>query len=49
MKGLEPEIVPSTFAEDLVQDQFDDVHEYPVATASHKAVEVYEKLVVWQR
>ena len=25
---------------------FDQIHEYPVATATHKAVEVYERLVV---
>ncbi|KAK7691192.1 hypothetical protein QCA50_006295 [Cerrena zonata] len=43
--GLEPEIVPSTFEETLSHTDFEDVHEYPVATASHKAVEVYERLV----
>ncbi|KAF8222430.1 Maf/Ham1 [Tricholoma matsutake] len=43
--GLAPEIVPSTFSEDLPIDSFEDVHEYPVATATHKAVEVYERLV----
>ncbi|CAL1715884.1 unnamed protein product [Somion occarium] len=43
--GLEPEIVPSTFDETLTHDEFEDVHEYPVATATHKAVEVYERLV----
>ena len=46
LKGLEPEIVPSTFDETLEQSEFEDVHEYPVATATHKAVEVYERLVV---
>ena len=25
---------------------FANIHEYPVATATHKAVEVYERLVV---
>jgi hypothetical protein len=45
-KGLKPEIIPSTFAEDLPSDSFEDVHEYAVATATHKAVEVYERLVV---
>lgn len=25
---------------------FEDPHEYPVATATHKAIEVYERLVV---
>jgi len=43
--GLAPEIVPSTFTEDLSPASFEDIHEYPVATATHKAVEVYERLV----
>ncbi|KAF5391819.1 hypothetical protein D9757_001694 [Collybiopsis confluens] len=43
--GLAPDIVPSVFAEDLSPASFNDIHEYPVATASHKAVEVYERLV----
>ncbi|KAF5379744.1 hypothetical protein D9615_005817 [Tricholomella constricta] len=43
--GLAPDIVPSVFEEDLSPDTFDDIHEYPVATATHKAVEVYERLV----
>ncbi|GBE90088.1 Maf-like protein [Sparassis crispa] len=43
--GLSPEIVPSTFDETLPVSSFGDVHEYPVATATHKAVEVYERLV----
>ncbi|KIK90723.1 hypothetical protein PAXRUDRAFT_831462 [Paxillus rubicundulus Ve08.2h10] len=43
--GLEPEIVPSTFAENLPLSSFEQIHEYPVATATHKAVQVYEKLV----
>jgi septum formation protein len=46
MQGLAPEVVPSTFKEDLPIDLFENVHEYPVATATHKAVEVYERLVV---
>jgi len=46
LQGLSPEIIPSTFEEDLVIHDFENVHEYPVATASHKAVEVYERLVV---
>ena len=37
--------MPSTFAEDLSPTEFEDIHEYPVATATHKAVEVYERLV----
>ncbi|KAJ3762948.1 inosine triphosphate pyrophosphatase-like protein [Lentinula raphanica] len=43
--GLAPDIIPSTFEEDLSPSSFADIHEYPVATASHKAVEVYERLV----
>ncbi|KAI0806069.1 Maf/Ham1 [Irpex lacteus] len=43
--GLTPEIVPSTFEEDLPHTDFEDVHEYPVATATHKAVEVYQRLL----
>ncbi len=49
MQGLEPEIVPSTFEETLPFGGFQDPHEYPVATATHKAVEVYERLVVSPR
>ncbi|KAJ6508808.1 Maf/Ham1 [Mycena sanguinolenta] len=43
--GIAPEIIPSTFEEDLSIGSFDNIYEYPVATASHKAVEVYERLV----
>jgi septum formation protein len=43
--GLTPEIVPSLFEENLPLSSFQDIHEYPVATATHKAVEVYERLV----
>jgi septum formation protein len=43
--GIAPEIVPSTFGEDLDPESFEDVHEYPVATAQEKAVEVYLRLV----
>ncbi|PCH42688.1 Maf-like protein [Wolfiporia cocos MD-104 SS10] len=43
--GFVPEIIPSTFEENLPVSSFEDIHEYPVATASHKAVEVYERLV----
>ncbi|KAJ6611154.1 inosine triphosphate pyrophosphatase-like protein [Mycena sp. CBHHK59/15] len=43
--GLAPDIVPSTFEENLPVSSFEDIHEYPVATASHKAIEVYERLV----
>jgi len=44
-QGLAPDIVPSTFEEDLPISSFADIHEYPVATATHKAVEVYERMV----
>lgn len=43
--GLEPDVVPSTFEENLPFSSFEDIHEYPVATATHKAVEVYERMV----
>ncbi|KAG1789305.1 Maf Ham1 [Suillus plorans] len=43
--GLAPEIVPSTFAEDLPISSFEDIHEYPVSTATQKAVEVYQRLL----
>ncbi|KAG6901957.1 hypothetical protein C0995_006186 [Termitomyces sp. Mi166 len=43
--GLVPDIVPSNFEENLLPSSFSDIHEYPVATATHKAVEVYERLV----
>ncbi|PSS34034.1 hypothetical protein EW026_g1045 [Hermanssonia centrifuga] len=48
LQGLNPEVVPSTFDEDLPHAQFEDVHEYPVATATYKAVEVYQRLVAAQ-
>jgi septum formation protein len=43
--GLEPDIIPSTFDENLPLSSFDNIHEYPVATATHKAIEVYERMV----
>ncbi|KAG6826144.1 hypothetical protein H0H92_000980 [Tricholoma furcatifolium] len=43
--GLAPDIVPSTFEENLSTSDFEDIHEYPVSTATHKAIEVYERLV----
>lgn len=45
--GLHPEVVPSTFQEDLSKDDFvgEAIYEYPVETATHKAKEVYERLV----
>jgi septum formation protein len=45
-QGLTPEVVPSTFAENLPLSSFEDIHEYPVSTATQKAVEVYQRLVV---
>ncbi|KAF7424735.1 hypothetical protein PC9H_010046 [Pleurotus ostreatus] len=43
--GLAPDIVPSKFKEDLPISSFEDIHEYPVSTATYKAVDVYERLV----
>ncbi|CUA75991.1 hypothetical protein RSOLAG22IIIB_01995 [Rhizoctonia solani] len=43
--GLDPEIIPSKFGENLPHDEFSNVYEYPVATATEKAVEVYRRLV----
>lgn len=45
-QGIAPEIIPSTFEENLPVSSFQNIHEYPVATATHKAIEVYERLVV---
>ena len=39
-------LVPSTFEENLSLSEFEDIHEYPVSTAMHKAVEIYERMVV---
>ncbi|KAE8213725.1 hypothetical protein CF327_g2774 [Tilletia walkeri] len=45
--GLHPEIVPSTFEENLPKSEFvgDASYEYPVSTSSHKALEVYQRLI----
>ncbi|KAK8861326.1 septum formation protein Maf [Kwoniella newhampshirensis] len=44
--GLHPEIVPSTFAEDLPHSRFaGNLADYPIATGAEKAMEVYERLV----
>ncbi|KAG2115005.1 Maf Ham1 [Suillus clintonianus] len=43
--GLAPEVVPSTFAENLPLSSFEDIHEYPVSTAIQKAVEVYQRVL----
>jgi len=43
--GLDPEIVVSTFAENLPHDHFNNVYEYPVGTATEKAVEVYQQML----
>lgn len=45
-QGLNLETIPSTFDEDLDYGSFDSPYEYPVATATEKAMEVYERLVV---
>ncbi|WFD29749.1 hypothetical protein MSPP1_000760 [Malassezia sp. CBS 17886] len=44
---IHPEVVPSTFNEDLTKDDFvgEMVYEYPVETASRKALDVYKRLV----
>lgn len=36
LQGLNPDVVPSKFAEDLPHDHFENVYEYPVATATEK-------------
>ena len=45
--GVHPDVVPSRFQEDLAKSDFheDTLYEYPVDTATHKAKEVYERLV----
>ncbi|KAG9016392.1 hypothetical protein FRB93_010641 [Tulasnella sp. JGI-2019a] len=43
--GLNPDIVPSTFKETLPHSDFPVLYEYPVSTATEKAVEVYERLI----
>lgn len=45
--GLRPEIVPSTFEENLPKSEFKGpaAFEYPVQTSLRKALEVYERLV----
>ncbi|KAM0786577.1 hypothetical protein ACM66B_002033 [Microbotryomycetes sp. NB124-2] len=43
--GLDPRVVPSNFPELLSHADFDEPGQYCVATATAKAVEVYEKLV----
>ncbi|KDN44912.1 Maf-domain-containing protein [Tilletiaria anomala UBC 951] len=44
--GLTPEIVPSTFEENLPKSEFRDdaAYEYPVETAASKGIEVYHRL-----
>lgn len=46
VQGLKPEIYASDFAEDLSHGSFDNLYEYPTATATEKAITVYKKLVV---
>lgn len=45
--GLHPEIIPSTFEENLPKSEFKGpaAFEYPVETSTHKALEVYKRLV----
>ncbi|CAD6582013.1 MAG: hypothetical protein TREMPRED_003155 [Tremellales sp. Tagirdzhanova-0007] len=44
--GFKPEIIPSTFAEDLPKSSFHGrLADYPIATAGEKAMEVYERLI----
>lgn len=47
MQGLAPEVVPSTFEEDLPKSDFrgDAAYEYPVETSAKKALEVFERLM----
>lgn len=45
-QGLRPEIIPSTFAENLPHSTYaHSLAEYPIATAYEKAMEVYERLL----
>lgn len=46
LQGLKPEVVVSDFAEDLPHGSFENLYEYPTATATEKAAAVYRKLVV---
>ncbi|KAI5453730.1 hypothetical protein NCC49_005545 [Naganishia albida] len=44
--GLKPDIIPSTFAENLPHGSYSNaLAEYPIATAGEKAMEVYERLM----
>ncbi|WVO17937.1 septum formation protein Maf [Cryptococcus depauperatus] len=44
--GFHPEVVPSTFAEDLPHSRFQGhLADYPIATGAEKAIEVYERLI----
>lgn len=47
MQGLHPEIIPSTFEENLPKSEFVGAaaYEYPAETAAKKAIEVYKRLV----
>ncbi|KAG0143855.1 hypothetical protein CROQUDRAFT_80670 [Cronartium quercuum f. sp. fusiforme G11] len=53
--GINPEVIPSQFKEDLDQNSFEDLDDvrlkgirYAAATATEKAIEVYRRLVVEQ-
>lgn len=45
--GIHPEIIPSTFEEDLSKSSFagEKAIQYPAETAAHKALEVYQRLL----
>ncbi|CAO1621984.1 unnamed protein product [Parajaminaea phylloscopi] len=45
--GIHPEVIPSTFEEDLPKSAFTGAKafEYPVETGAHKAMEVYKRLL----
>ncbi|PWN30913.1 Maf-like protein [Jaminaea rosea] len=45
--GIHPEIIPSTFEEDLPKSSFagEKAIQYPAETAAHKALEVYQRLL----
>ena len=36
LQGLDPEVVPSIFEENLDPLSYDNIYEYPVATATEK-------------
>lgn len=46
--GIHPEVIPSTFEENLPKSDFKGAaaYEYPVETGARKALEVYKRLLV---